>query len=461
MSAGLRRGLTDLACRALQATLPASLQAWGWAVRFEAASIPDDTKALLFTLDSLCGLMPRALAAHLPQPFASLPSDGASFSKGSTAMPVLDATMRRPRALGIACAIGAVVLGVAYMAIAGAPMRYLGINTGALVIGLTMLALLGRTAAARERWTGGAIIAMAGALLATALLGSEVEGAARWISLGGLAIQPSLILLPVMLVAFCRTRGMLATAGIIAAAVTMALQPDRAMAGMLVLSLAALVVIRRDRHVVVALAASAAGFAATLARADTLPPVPYVDQILYSSFDVHVGAGLAVSGGVVLLLVPAIGGWSRDPNNRATYAAFGAVWFAAIMAAALGNYPTPIVGYGGSAIIGYALSLLALPKLAGVPAGVGSRTSGTPDGSPSDRHLLVAPAWARVWAFCCRQASSRGGAMLRRPLSILNECPLSEVRIAHQCVQLWAFVSPPPPTHPPGSHRVGTGSTPE
>lgn len=392
MSAGLRRGLIDLACRALQATLPPSLQAWGWAVRCEAASIPDDTKALMFTLDSLCGLMPRAVASHLLQPFASLIGDGAPFSKGSTTMHIFDAAMRRPRALGIACAIGAVVLGVAYMAIAGAPMRYLGINAGALVIGLTMLALLGRTVAAGQRWTDGAIVVMAGALLATAFLGSEVEGAARWVSLGGLAIQPSLILLPVMLVAFCRTRSALATAGIIAAAAAMALQPDRAMAGMLVLCLAALLAVRRDRHVVVALAASVAGFAATLARADTLPAVPYVDQILYSSFDIHAGAGLTVLGGLALLLVPAIVGWNRDAENRATYAAFGAVWFAAIMAAALGNYPTPIVGYGGSAIIGYALSLLALPKLVGVPAGVGSGTSGTTDGSPSDRHLLVALA---------------------------------------------------------------------
>jgi hypothetical protein len=95
------------------------------------------------------------------------------------------------------------------MAIAGAPMRYLGINAGALVNGLTMLARLGRTVAAGQRWTSGAIIAMTCALFATALLASEVEGLARGTSLGGLAIQPSLILLPLMLVAFCRTRSML------------------------------------------------------------------------------------------------------------------------------------------------------------------------------------------------------------------------------------------------------------
>lgn len=384
MSVGLRRGLAELACRVLQATLPPSLQSWGRAIHCEAANIPDDTKALLFTLDSVCGLMPHAVASH----FASLIGGGALVSGGSIAMNIYDVTTRRPRALGIACVIGAVILGLAYLAIAGAPTRYLAINAGALAIGLTMLALLGSTAAAGGRWTSGAIIAMAGALLATALLGAEADGATRWVKLGGFAIQPSLILLPVMLIAFSQTRNALATAGIVTAAVAMALQPDRAMAAMLALGLVALAILRRDRHVIIALAAGVTGFAITLIRADTTPAVPYVDQILYSSFDVHAGAGMAVLGGSVLLLIPAIVGWSRDPEHRAVYAVFGAIWFAAIMAAALGNYPTPVVGYGGSAIIGYALSLTTLPRLAGVRAGTALRTRGETR-TPHDRDLFV------------------------------------------------------------------------
>jgi hypothetical protein len=42
------------------------------------------------------------------------------------------------------------------------------------------------------------------------------------------------------------------------------------------------------------------------------------------------------------------------------YGALGSVWLTAIVAAALGNYPTPVVGYGGRAIIGYVLALAAL-----------------------------------------------------------------------------------------------------
>lgn len=361
MSLGLRRRLAHLASRTLQAALPSSLQSWGWAVRRETQEIADDTQALQFALGSLLGLMPRALAPRLLS----------------------------PRALGIGCTVGAVALGLAYMAVAGAPSRYLAINFAALLVGLAMLALLGRVAQAGRQWPAGAIAAMAGALLATALLGNTADGAARWMALGGLTIQPSLVLLPLMIVAFTRCRNTLATLGILVAAAAVALQPDRAMAGMLAAGLAALAIMRPDRHVIVALVASIAGFVATLVRADTLPVAPYVDQILYSSFDVHVAAGAAVLGGSALLLVPTVVGWKRDPTNRPVFGVFGTVWLAGIVAAALGNYPTPLVGYGGSAIIGYALSLLALPKQAQSHHEVTSRTHVDADTTAHDRNLFV------------------------------------------------------------------------
>lgn len=299
-----------------------------------------------------------------------------------------DITIRRPRALGIACAAGAVALGLFYLTLAGAPLRYLGINVGALAIGLAMSAMLGSVPGDGRRWTGGTTIAIAVALLATALLGTKAEGVARWVYVAGLVVQPSLILLPVTLVAFARDRTATATVGVVAAALAIALQPDRAMAGMLVLGLVVLAALRRDRFVTVALAAAVAGFAATLARADALPAMPYVERVLSSSFDAHLAAGVAVWTGSALLLVPAIVGWRRDTENRAAYATFGAVWLAAILAAAVGNYPTPLVGYGGSAIIGYVLSLLGLPRVAGVEGAAGA-TAGVETGALSDPKLRV------------------------------------------------------------------------
>jgi hypothetical protein len=391
MSLGLRRGIAALAGRALQRALPRSSQPWGWAIRFEIDAIRDDGEALRFALRSFAGLLPHAAASHLAQVFA--PSRRDPFHPGgSNDMRVQDIA-RRPRALGIACAVGAVVLGLVYLAMAGAPVRYLVINAGALATGVTLLALLGTGRRSGEGWQVGMIVAAAGALLATAMFGATVEGAARWVTLGGgLSVQPSLVLLPAMLLAFARRRHMLVTAAIIAAAAALAIQPDRAMAAMLVAGLAVLLAQRPDRHVAIALGASAIGLMTTLARADTLPAVPYVDQILYSSFDVHALAGVAVLAGSALLLLPAIMAGGRDPADRATYAMFSALWLSAILASALDNYPTPVVGYGGSAILGYLLSLLELPEAAGVRTGAAAGRRADADGMPSDVPLSLRPA---------------------------------------------------------------------
>ncbi|NOT42467.1 MAG: hypothetical protein HOP13_18475 [Alphaproteobacteria bacterium] len=279
-------------------------------------------------------------------------------------MSSIDELLRRPRRTGIACAIGAVLLGLVYMMIAGAPTAYLVINAGACVLGLLILAMLDLIVPAMRRQSGAATFVLALGLLATALLGDRVDGAARWIDLGVLYVQPSLILLPIMIVGFARSRDAFSTAGLIVAAVALAIQPDRAMAGMLTAGLATLVIVRRDQFTVTALFGSIIAFAATLLQVDGLPAMPFVEQILYSSFDNGLVAGLAVLGGSIVLVVPAILGWVCDIENRHTYAVFGAIWIAAIAAAAVGNYPTPVVGYSGGAVLGYVLSLTILPTVA-------------------------------------------------------------------------------------------------
>lgn len=303
-----------------------------------------------------------------------------------------DGFLRTPRAIGVACAGAATGLGLAYMAAAGAPAIYLAVNALALAMGLTLFAGI-RSSGQAPRLAGGGAVVLGGLLLATALFGGSVEGASRWIRVGGLSLQISLIVLPAMLVAFARGRDLLAATGVVLAAVALALQPDRAMAGALVAALAALALYRRDRWVVSTLVVAVAAFAVTLLRPDSLPAVPYVDGILYTAFQVHAIAGIAVVGGALLLVVPAIAGQRIDPENREVHAVFGAVWLAVIAAAALGNYPTPLVGYGGSAILGYALSLSLIPGKARSAAAAGERAEdavqGGRDGAPDLRIGVV------------------------------------------------------------------------
>jgi len=329
----MRRALAGAIVRLAAVILPAPLRDWGRAMAAELGTIERPGAALAFAFGCLAGAFRQAMSSHL----------------------------HRPRRLAALCAIGATGLGLAYMIAAGAPLSYLATNAAALAIGLLAVGVL--TDAGRLwRIGGGAVgIGIACLILLTSLFGVSADGATRWISAGGILLQPDLFLVPVVALGFARTRDSASLLAVLIAALALALQPDRAMAGALAAGMAALALALPGRKVLVALGAALAAFAATLARADASPAMPFVDQIFYSSFGVHPLAGLAVLAGAALMLVPAIAGYVRDPDHRPAYAVFGAVWLAVILAAALGNYPTPLVGYSGSAILGYLISLLGLP----------------------------------------------------------------------------------------------------
>jgi hypothetical protein len=278
-----------------------------------------------------------------------------------------------PQRLGALAATAATGLGMLVMAVAGAPKTYLIINLAALTIGMALLALLQRNRPnpAYGGWLG---LAAAAGLLATALLGTTIDGATRWVRIGVVSLQPSLVLLPLLIMAFARVRDAKSTMAMLIAAVALALQPDRAMAGALVAGLAALAVTARDRQVLLALTAALCGFAVTLLRPDTLPPTPFVEQVYASAFGFSPAAGLALLAGSVLLLLPMLA------LHRAEATVFAAVWLAILAAAAIGNYPTPLLGYGGSGIIGYLLCLTALRQR--MPSTAKSTTASDTDRRP-------------------------------------------------------------------------------
>lgn len=325
--------------------LPAPLRGWGRAMVAETEAIHGRLAALRFALGCV-GCAARARA-------------GFHLWKGDGTM--MNLLGGRPRRLAMLCAISATGLGLAWMAVAGAPARYLAVNLIALLLGLAAAAVLSRAGDVRR---GVVDLMLATLLLLTALAGVSAGGVTRWVAVGGILLQPTLVLLPILALRFASGRNRLSTLAILLAALALALQPDRALAGALAAAMAVLAMLRPERSVLVALAGAGAAFAAALLRPDLSPAMPFVDQILFSAFTVHVLAGLAVVAGAALLLVPAAAGLLRDPDNRVAYAVFGAIWLAVIVAAMLGNYPTPAVGYGGSAILGYLVSLLSLPMRA-------------------------------------------------------------------------------------------------
>ncbi|MGZ8312279.1 MAG: hypothetical protein ACXWUP_07755 [Allosphingosinicella sp.] len=351
MSGGTLRRLAGSIGRLLQHVYPKSQSDWVRAMRHEVEQVEDDGAALRFALGCLWGGGRETAIERF-----------SAAVQGAKTMRFLSFTgLRHPRNLGIACALAATCIGILHLIAAGAPAHYPVVNATAFLLGVVALGGLRGAPVPSRRFPGALLLVLGSCLLVTALIGASANGAARWIWIGPLSVQVSLVLLPAMIVAFARSPTPLGSVGIYVAAVALALQPDRAMAGVLALGMAVLAITRPGRPSISALIVALAAFGITLARPDTLTAVPFVDQVLFTAFDLHLLAGAAVLAGALLLLVPSIAGWRGDPAFGPASLVFGAVWLGCLAAAALGNYPTPVVGYGGSFILGYLLSLSCLP----------------------------------------------------------------------------------------------------
>ena len=325
--------------------LPPASRPWADAAAREVEVMPDPRSARRFALGCLIWAA-REAAAH---PFRAPIEE--------TSMPPFSSLRAAPRTAGVVCALTATALGAVFMTLTGAPLTYSLLNVGALVLGLIGLAALGLAERRGHLAAGPIVLALGLAVLATALWGLEATGVRRWVSLGGLVVQPSLVAVPLMLALFARGRDGLSALGLVVAAIALALQPDRGVAGPLAGALAVLAVARPGRTTIIAASAAAVAFAVALIRPDASPAVPFVDRILHTAFEAGSAAGAAVLLGSALLVVPAL--TARRPD--AAMLAFGSLWAGLIAAAALANHPTPVVGYGGSAVLGYLLSLIALP----------------------------------------------------------------------------------------------------
>jgi hypothetical protein len=227
------------------------------------------------------------------------------------------------------------------------------------------------------RLVTGMTIAIAAALLLTALSGHVVDGASRWVQVGRLFVQTSLVCLPVAVLLFAHTVNRCTMTAMIAAAIAVALQPDRAMAAALCAGLLALLLVRRTTAVAIACVAAATAVLFTWLQADRLPAVPFVDHILWSSFRVHPMLGVALWLGSALLFMPML--VVRSAGARAACMACGACWAAIVVATAVVAYPTSVVGYGGAAILSYFLCLAALGAQTTETHASGQATAAIPD----------------------------------------------------------------------------------
>lgn len=336
--------------------LPPRLAAWSEAMAREAAVIERPGAALVFALGCIGWAAREGLVVALRD---ALSRDNEPTEENRS---MISPSTWPSRDVALGCAIGATGLGLAYLAAAGAPGRLMTMNVAALIAGLVMVLPFSRREPVEKPFAGATAVVIGLILLFTAGAGVETAGARRWFSVGGVVLQPSLILLPLLIVSFARSRDVLTAAGVALAAAALAWQPDRAMAATLVAGIGVVALVHRERLAVAAFLVAAAGLAVAWIQPDVVPATPFVDQVFRTAFSVSPAAGLAVWGGAAILLAPAVLGMWKDRADGAVHAAFGAAWLAIIVAAVVGDYPTPLVGYGGSAIVGYLLATMALPR---------------------------------------------------------------------------------------------------
>ena len=248
-------------------------------------------------------------------------------------------------ALAIPC-----LAGLAALVLLGAPVRFVLINAAALLAALAWISL-GRLP--REQAAERVLTVLLLVLLALPLWsGPAVDGVARWLPLGGFLLHAGMLLIPLIVVLAAQDRAwgpwVLLDEILIAFDQTVA-----ALALALALGALALWWKQRDRWTgAVGVLALFASLAASLGA--NLPPQPFVEGVMPSLFAVSPTI-TAVTGGTLLLSLVLI---ARAPRgNRAAGLPLAGVLLGFTLAALVGSYPLPLIGYGASAILGFGLAL--------------------------------------------------------------------------------------------------------
>lgn len=244
--------------------------------------------------------------------------------------------------------------GLAYLVLFGAPSSYLAINALALAGG-SLWAAFGSLPARVSRVR--ALLAALLALLALPLIaGPSVDGIARWLSLGGFTLNVGLLAVPLIAVQSAQEPKFAPLCLLVATLIAFA-QPDAAAA--LALSFAALASWKASRDWRAGAVGALGLFAsAGAALSGNLPPQPFVEGVLTDLARtaplMAALLGFSLIASLTLIL--------RAPSPRTTRWPLAGALTGFALAALLGDYPAPLIGYGAASILGLGLALPALGK---------------------------------------------------------------------------------------------------
>jgi hypothetical protein len=251
----------------------------------------------------------------------------------------------------------AVASGVLFFRLGGAPTSYAILNIVSLALALAMMFAVpaGRGGDRAAAWIVGLCLVGIGVTLVSGL---DLDGVRRWLPLGPVRLHAALLFLPALVAALPRLPDRWQLAALILAAAIILAQPDFAAA----LALATGFIASHGRRWRSPLVAAGFGIVLLCAvassfRTDPLAAVPFVENVIADGWIVHPALGVLIFAATLFAIAA-----PRLEKLRENDSALGVsgAWLGFTCASLVGAYPTPLVGYGAAAILGYGLSIAAL-----------------------------------------------------------------------------------------------------
>ena len=263
----------------------------------------------------------------------------------------------RDRVTALAALATPVLAGLAYLLAFGAPPANLVVNAGALAGAAVIIAIGPDPASARARRL---LLLGALALLFVPLLtGPSLGGVARWLPLGPVTLHAGMLAVPALAV-LAGEEPDYAPAILSAALLAVLLQPDMATGAAITLAGFGLYDASKDwRYGLLAAAAFTASLVA--ATRGELPAEPFADRVTFLLAKTEPLAALGLGMALLASFLVIAGAF---PGRERSRKALAGTLFGFAFAGHVSNYPSPLIGYGASAIIGFglALGLLAARK---------------------------------------------------------------------------------------------------
>ena len=251
----------------------------------------------------------------------------------------------------------AVLLGLAVQHRLGAQASGLMIQAAGALLGAVLFVALSRVHAPRRVSVAFGLAVLLAFITLPLVVGPELAGARRWLLLGPISIQPSMILLPLVIWLVAGPRpGVDKSLLILAAGGVLALQFDAAaLTGLTLAWLAGHARSARRSEVHVQGVAFSLAILTVWAwmRPDALPSVAWVEQVLPNAWGLGLWTGVMASLAAIIVLTPLIV-LARGSQAALSLAAF---YVGLVGAALVGNYPMPVVGLGASLVVGWLMAL--------------------------------------------------------------------------------------------------------